>query len=275
MFNFKLEKISNEVHKLIFEDGRILYLIGTAHVSKESVKLVEEIINEVNPDTIAVELDSQRLEVIKNRKRYEETDIIQVFKSGKTLFFIAQLLMTAYQRKIAKKLGIKPGDEFKKAIDLSEEIDADLVLADRNIGVTLKRLVRRISFFDKVKIFFSLLFTSKADKDIDEKTIAEIKESDMLDELIKEMGETMPVIKEVMLDERDLYLAGKIQHNLGDVTVAVVGAAHVPGIIEKLKGPISEEQLEEVEIIPKPSKLSKILPWILPVIIILFLSMAL
>jgi pheromone shutdown-related protein TraB len=268
--SFNLEKISNEINKITFEDGKVLYLVGTAHVSAESVTLVENIINETNPDVIAVELDSQRLEVIKNRRRYEETDIIQIFKSGKTLFFIAQLLMTSYQKKIAKKLGVNPGDEFKKAVNLAEERDAELVLADRNIGITLKRLVRKISFFDKVKIFFSLIFTSKSDMDIDEKTISEIKEADMLDELIREMGDTMPVIKQVMLDERDLYLAGKIQQNLGEVTVAVVGAAHVPGIIKHLKNKITEEQLEEIEVIPKPSKLSKILPWILPVIIILF-----
>ena len=105
-----VEKISNDIHKLTFDDGRQLYLIGTAHVSADSVKIVEETINELKPDTIAVELDSQRLEVIKNRKKYEETDIIQIFRNGKTLFFIAQLLMSSYQKRIAKKLGVKPGD---------------------------------------------------------------------------------------------------------------------------------------------------------------------
>lgn len=265
-----IEKHSDEIHELTFKNGNKLVIIGTAHVSAESVKIVEETINEIQPDTIAVELDSQRLDVIKNRKKYEETDIIQIFKSGRTLFFIAQLLMTSYQKKIAKKLGVNPGDEFKKAVNMAEEMDAELVLADRNIGLTLKRLVRKITFWDKAKLFFSLLFTSKADSDIDEKTIAEIKESDMLNELIEEMGETMPVIKQVMLDERDLYLAGKIQQNLGDVTVAVVGAAHVPGMLKHFEEVITEEQLEEIEEIPKPSKVSKMIPWVLPVIIILF-----
>ncbi len=263
-----VEKISNDIHKLTFDDGKTLYLIGTAHVSADSVKIVEETINEIKPDTIAVELDAQRLEVIKNRKKYEETDIIQIFKNGKTLFFIAQLLMSSYQKRIAKKLGVKPGDEFKKAVDLAEETDSDLILADRDIGITLKRLVRKISFWDKIKIFFSLMFTSKGDEDIDEDLISEMKKSDILLELLNEMGEKMPVIKEVMLDERDLYLAGKIQQNLGNVTVAVVGAAHVPGIIRNFKREISYEELEEIEEIPKPSLISKILPWMFPVIIV-------
>lgn len=265
-----IEKISDEIHKLTFDNGKILHIIGTAHVSAESVKIVEEVITKVEPDTIAVELDSQRLEVVKNRKKYEETDIIQIFKSGRTLFFIAQLLMTSYQKKIAKKLGVNPGDEFRKAITMAEDMDAELVLADRNIGVTLKRLVRKISFMDKLKLFFSLLFTSKADSDIDEKTIAEIKQGDMLNELLDEMGETMPVIKEVMLDERDLYLTGKVQQNLGENTVVVVGAAHVPGMLKCFDNVITEAQLEEVEIIPEPSRLSKIIPWVLPAIIGLF-----
>ena len=264
-----VEKISDDIHKLTFDDEKTLYLIGTAHVSADSVKIVEETINEIKPDTIAVELDSQRLEVIKNRKKYEETDIIQIFKNGKTLFFIAQLLMSSYQKRIAKKLGVKPGDEFKKAVDLAEETDCDLILADRNIGITLKRLVRKISFWNKIKIFFSLMFTSKSDEDIDEDLISEMKKSDMLLELLDEMGEKMPVIKEVMLDERDLYLAGKIQQNLGNVTVAVVGAAHVPGIIRNFKREISYEELEEIEEIPKPSLISKILPWLFPVIVVI------
>ncbi len=263
-----VEKLSDDIHKLNFEDGKELYLIGTAHVSADSVKLVEETILDLKPDTIAVELDSQRLDVIKNRKKYEETDIIQIFRTGKTLFFIAQLLMSSYQKRIAKKLGVKPGDEFKKAVDLAEETGSNLVLADRNIGITLKRLVRKISFWDKIKIFFSLLFTSKKDSEIDEEMIKDIKKSDALLELIDEMGVEMPVIKEVMLDERDLYLAGKIQQNLGEKTVAVVGAAHVPGIIENFKREISYEELEEIEEIPKPSLISKILPWMFPVIIV-------
>lgn len=262
--------LSQDVHKLSFPDGKELVIIGTAHVSAESAKLVEETIRDVQPDTIAVELDQQRFEVIQNRKRYENTDIIEILKSKKALFFAAQLIMSAYQRKIAKKLGVTPGAEFKKAIELSQELKARLVLADRDVGFTLKRLIRLMTFRDKFKAFAALLFATEEDKNIDEEKITEIKNPDTLTALIGEMGDTMPRVKQVMLDERDLYLAGKIQENLGQKTVAVVGAAHVQGIIKTLEREISAEELAAVEYIPPASRLSKILPWILPVAILGF-----
>jgi pheromone shutdown-related protein TraB len=266
----EVENLSLDINKLSFPDGRELYIIGTAHVSANSARLVEETIRDVQPDTIAVELDKPRFEVIQNRKRYENTDIVQILKKKKALFFTAQLIMSAYQKKIAKKLGVTPGAEFKKAIDLSEELNAKLVLADRDVGFTLKRLIRLMTFWDKAKAFAALLFAKEEDTNIDEEKIIEIKNPDTLTALIGEMGETMPKVKQVMLDERDLYLAGKIQDNLGQRTVAVVGAAHVQGIIKCLEREISAEELKAVEYIPPASKVSKILPWILPVAIVLF-----
>ncbi|MCK4762065.1 MAG: TraB/GumN family protein [Candidatus Aminicenantes bacterium] len=265
-----VEKISQDVHKLSFADGRELHLIGTAHVSADSARLVEETIHRVEPDTIAVELDKQRLEVLQNRKRYENTDIIEIIKKKRALFFTAQLIMSAYQKKIAKKLGVTPGAEFKKAVDLSGELKTKLVLADRDLAATLKRLIRKMTFWDKIKAFAALLFAGEAGEEIDEEKIAELKKSDTLTALIAEMGEIMPKMKQVILDERDLYLAGKIQQHLGQKTVAVVGAAHVPGIIRSFERKISEEELKEIELIPPASKMIKILPWILPAAVLFF-----
>lgn len=266
----EVEKVSQDIHKLSFADGRELHIIGTAHVSAASAKLVEETIRAVQPDTVAIELDAQRLEIIQNRKRYEETDIIQILKEKRALFFTAQLIMSAYQKKIARKLGVTPGAEFKKAIDLSGELQANLVLADRDIGFTLKRLMRLMTFRDKVKAFSALLFAEEEGKNIDEAKITELKNSDTLTALIGEMAESMPKVKQVMLDERDLYLAGKIQENLGRKTVAVVGAAHVQGIIKSLERKIHGEELKKIEYIPPQSKFSKIMPWVLPAIILFF-----
>lgn len=264
----KINNLSDDVNHIIFPDGKELYLIGTAHVSAESVKTVEETITEVKPDTIAVELDEQRLEVIKNRKKYEETDIIQVIKTKKTLFFISQLMMSAYQKKIAKRLGVKPGAEFKKAVDLAEETESELILADRNIGVTLKRLMRKLTFMDKAKFLASMLFAKDEDKNISEDSLKELKQKDNLTALIGEMADEMPLFKKVLLDERNEYLATKIKANLGEKTVAAVGAAHVPGILEYLEADLSESNLEKLDEIPPKTKVSKFIPWIFPLIIV-------
>lgn len=257
-----ITKIDENIHKIDFEDYKVLYLIGTAHISQNSVNLVEEAIEKLNPDTIAVEIDDQRLEIIMNKKKYEETDIIEIIKSGETLRFVAQLLLSAYQKRMGEKTGVVPGAEFKKAIDLSIKGGKRLITADRNINITLKRIMRKMSFLEKAKTLISFFFAK--DEVIDEKKIEEIKNTDALVELLKQMGHILPTVKKVLIDERNLFLANRIKDNLGNVTVAVVGAGHVPGIIEKMQINIKSEEVEDINRIPPQSFASKFLPWLIP-----------
>ncbi|MBO7127655.1 TraB/GumN family protein [bacterium] len=262
-----IETPKTNLNKITFDDGKELYLIGTAHVSGDSVKFVEECINEFEPDTVAVELDKNRMDVLKNRRKYEETDIIDIFKKKKVLFFTVQLIMSGYQKKIAEKTGSAPGSEFKKAIELAEEKDLKLVNADRDISVTLKRTINAMTFKEKVKFFTGMLFGD--DKDVDEKAIEELKKGDMLMQIIGEMQDEFPSLKRTILDERDRYLAANIAQNLGEKTVAVVGAAHVPGILRRLQEEKPEEDsLDDINFVPKGSKVTKIIPWIIPLLII-------
>lgn len=262
-----IETPKTNLNKITFDDGKVLYLIGTAHVSGDSVKFVEECINEFEPDTVAVELDKNRMDVLKNRKKYEETDIIDIFKKKKVLFFTVQLIMSGYQKKIAEKTGSAPGSEFKKAIELAEEKDLKLVNADRDISVTLKRTINSMTFKEKVKFFTGMLFGD--DKDVDENAIEELKKGDMLMQIIGEMQDEFPSLKRTILDERDRYLAANIAQNLGGKTVAVVGAAHVPGILRRLQEEKPEEDsLEDINFVPKGSKVTKMIPWIIPLLII-------
>lgn len=262
-----IETPKTNLNKITFDDGKVLYLIGTAHVSGDSVKFVEECINEFEPDTVAVELDKNRMDVLKNRKKYEETDIFDIFKKKKVLFFTVQLIMSGYQKKIAEKTGSAPGSEFKKAIELAEEKDLKLVNADRDISVTLKRTINAMTFREKVKFFTGMLFGD--DKDVDEKAIEELKKGDMLMQIIGEMQDEFPSLKRTILDERDRYLAANIAQNLGEKTVAVVGAAHVPGILRRLQEEKPEEDvLDDINFVPKGSKVTKVIPWIIPLLII-------
>ena len=262
-----IETPKTNLNKITFDDGKVLYLIGTAHVSGDSVKFVEECINEFEPDTVAVELDKNRMDVLKNRKKYEETDIFDIFRKKKVLFFTVQLIMSGYQKKIAEKTGSAPGSEFKKAIELAEEKDLKLVNADRDISVTLKRTINAMTFKEKAKFFTGMLFGD--DKDVDEKAIEELKKGDMLMQIIGEMQDEFPSLKRTILDERDRYLAANIAQNLGEKTVAVVGAAHVPGILRRLQEEKpAEDNLEDINFVPKGSKVTKMIPWIIPLLII-------
>ncbi len=262
-----IETPKTNLNKITFDDGKVLYLIGTAHVSGDSVKFVEECITEFEPDTVAVELDKNRMDALKNRRKFEETDIFDIFKKKKVLFFTVQLMMSSYQKKIAEKTGSAPGSEFKKAIEMAEEKELKLVNADRDISVTLKRTLNSMTFKEKAKFITGMLFGD--DKDVDEKAIEDLKKGDMLMQLIGEMQDEFPSLKRTILDERDRYLAANIAQNLGEKTVAVVGAAHVPGILRRLQEEKPEEDnLEDINFVPKGSKVTKLIPWLIPLVII-------
>jgi len=251
---------------LIELNEKKIYLIGTAHVSSESVELVEETINQYNPDTIAIELDDERYESITQKNKFQELDVIKIIKKKQLFFFIGQFILSSFQKKIAEKTGSQPGAEFKKAIELAKEKDIHLVLADRNVGTTLKRAWRLTTFMQKLKLFGSLLF-SKED-DLDDLNIEELMKKDAINEMIETFGEGLPQTKKVLIDERDTFLTKEIQDNAGDVTVAIVGAGHVPGMLKQIGTEISEEQKDEMNFVPNPSIVGKILPWIIPFVII-------
>lgn len=269
MPNFKIECIEEaeqNIHRVLYENGNQLYLIGTAHVSKNSAELVESKILEITPDVVCIELDGQRFNSIKNRNKYENIDIFKIIKNKQLFFFIGQFIMSSFQKKISEKTGSRPGEEFIRAINVAEENGIRLALIDRNIGTTLKRAWRLTPLRHKFRFLGSLLF-SESDE-FDNIDIEQLKKSDAIETLVKSFSEELPETKKVLIDERDLYLAYGIQRNLGEKTVAVVGAGHVAGILGYLREEISDQDKESIDFIPEKSKTGIILQWSIPVLIL-------
>ncbi|MBN1500389.1 MAG: TraB/GumN family protein [Spirochaetes bacterium] len=263
----KVEEIKQNVHLLTFPDKKKLYLVGTAHVSAASLELVSETIDEYKPDTVCIELDEQRYKSIMERNKYENIDIIEIIKKKQIFFFIGQFILASFQKKISDKTNSRPGEEFKEAIRKAEESQARLVLADRNVGTTLKRAWRLTPFWHKLKLFGAAF--AAEDDEITEEKIEELKTSNAIDEMVNIFAKDLPITKNVMIDERDTYLVSEIQNNLGNVTVAVVGAGHVPGMLKKFEEFIPNEEKDKINFVPAPSFISKLIPWIIPGVIIL------
>lgn len=260
-----IEKISDEIHKVVW-DNKTLYLVGTAHVSEQSAALVEQTIREHTPDCIAIELCEPRLQALENPNRWEETDIFDVIKSGKAYVLIAQLLLSSFQKRIAKKLGIRPGEEMLRALNLSKELNIELALVDREVRTTLKRTWSNMSFWATLKLIFGLIGSLFSGEDnVTEKEIEELKQGDALSALMAEFSEILPGIKEVLIDERDLIMAHRISQLPHETIVAVVGAGHVPGMLSSFGKDID---VSELEVIPPPSNTLRIFTWGIPAIII-------
>lgn len=263
-----INEIEDNVHRISFSSGNEVYLIGTAHVSKNSAQLVEDKITELKPDTVCIELDEQRFHSITRKKKYEDIDIFQIIKNKQLFFFIGQFVLSSFQKKVSEKTGSKPGDEFIRAISIAEANGYSLQLIDRNIGVTLKRAWRMTPFRDKFRFLSGLLFAEN--EEFENINIEDLKKKDAIDTLVQSFSKELPVTKSVLIDERDLYLTHGIQHKSGKVTVAVVGAGHVPGILSNLENLVTDEAKERLDIIPEKTITGKILPWAVPLLIGVF-----
>ncbi len=250
--------------------GKDVYLVGTAHVSKESVEDVRRTISVVRPDAVCVELCPARHSALVKKDAWRKMDIVKIVREKKAVFLLAQLVMTAFYRKLGEQLGIQPGAEMLEGVRLAEETGAELVLADRDIDVTLRRVWGFLSFWNKLKMLGHLVTSIFVSDAIEEDMIEEMKEQDQLEHILGEFAEHFPEVKRRLIDERDLYLAEKIRTAPGTTVVAVVGAAHVPGIVEHIGEPRDLEHLREL---PKPSAWPSVVKWTIPALIVLLLVM--
>ncbi len=249
-------------------NGKEILLIGTAHVSKQSAKLVEDTIHEQNPDTVCVELCQTRLASLKDADRWRNMDIVKVIKEKKALLLFINLLLASFQKKMADKFGIKPGQEMINAIKAADECEALIVPADREIQITLSRVWRGMGVWEKLKLMFSFIFSFGATDDISEEDIENMKKEDILQTLLSDVKKAHPIIEKSLINERDQFLAQKIRTAPGEKIIAVVGAAHAPGIKRYLA---SDEQIDlnALNQIPKAGNVGKILKWVIPAAILL------
>lgn len=246
-------------------NGKEIVLIGTAHVSKNSVEEVRETIKSEKPDSVCIELDAQRFEAINQKDKWSNTDIVQIIKSKRAGFLFANILLANYQRKLAEQFGIESGQEMMEGIACAKEYGAELVLADRSIQVTFNRIWRGCSLWEKTKLLFSIILSVVDDQEITEEDLENLKSEDMLSAALSEMGSAFKGVKRYLVDERDQYLAYKIKNAPGDKIVAVLGAAHINGIKEEI---YKDQDIEKLEVIPPKSNAGKILGWMIPVIIV-------
>lgn len=261
----------NEMVDTISLDGKEIILIGTAHVSRESARLVEEIIHEEQPDTVCVELCRSRLKSIRDNENWRNMDIVNVIKEKKAMLLLMNLMLASFQKKIAEKFDIKPGQEMINAVEAAEAAGATLIPADREIQVTLTRVWRSMGVWEKVKLMFQLVLSMGGADEITEEEIEQMKQEDLLQTLLADVKKSHPIMEKVLIAERDQFLAAKIKNAPGDRIVAVVGAGHAPGIKRHLasENPIDTAVLSEI---PPAGNMGKILKWVIPAAIFVMLG---
>ncbi|MBA7526858.1 hypothetical protein ES705_19029 [subsurface metagenome] len=262
--------MSESITKLVLGEREFI-LLGTAHISRESVEEVKELITGELPDRVCIEIDESRYKSLVEKSQWSNLNISAVLKGGKGFLLLANLILSSFQRKLGMDLGIKPGEEMVTAINLSKELDIPFSLCDRDIQITLKRAWAMSGFWGKNKMLAAMLSAVFSNEKLKQEDIEALKEKNALQNMLNELAEYLPAVKEVLIDERDQYLATKIFSSAGNKVVAIIGAGHVNGIIgniEALDAGDLKDELSSLEEIPPAGKLSKFLPYLAPLLIL-------
>jgi len=260
------EKYGEDVH-VINRDDKQYIIVGTAHISRQSADLVKKVIDEEKPDVVCVELDEKRFKALSEKNRWENLDLKTIIREKQLSTLMINLVLASYQKKLGEKLGVSPGTELLEATKTAQTNNIPIELCDREVRITLRRAWRSMSFWQKMKFMTGGLAGLFEDQELTEEKLAELRSKDVLSEMMEELGKALPVLKRVLIDERDTYIAEKMKRANGKKIVSVVGAGHVNGIINHF----NEDQnvkLDEIEQIPPSSPLVKIIGWAIPVIII-------
>lgn len=240
-------------------------LIGTAHVSKQSAEQVKSVIALENPDSVCIELDEQRYKTITEGNKWQDTDIFKIIKEKKATLLLINLVISSFQKRMAKQFNINAGQEMIQGIESAKETGAELVLADRDIQITFSRIWHGVGFWGKAKLLMEIFLSIFSNDTISEEELEKIKSQDMLDSILKDFTVHYPKLKIPLIDERDQYLAQKIKNAPGAKIVAVLGAAHIPGIKEEI---MKEHDLAKLTQLPPKSKVGTVIGWAIPLLII-------
>ncbi len=262
----RAEEDPQDVH-VVESDGREIILVGTAHISRESVERVRETIEREQPDVVCIELDERRYEALSKPERFDSLDLKEIIRSQQLATLMLNLLLSAYQRNLGLQLGVKPGSELLEAARVAEENGIQVALVDRDVRITLRRAWRAISWWKKAVLLSSVLGGMFEKQELTEEDLRELRREDVLSKLMSELGEAFPGAKGVLIDERDAYLAERIRRTEGQRVVAVVGAGHVSGMLRALA---AEERtsLEGLEEVPPAGSLWKWFGYGIPVVIL-------
>jgi pheromone shutdown-related protein TraB len=248
-------------------------LLGTAHVSRQSAQDVRIAIETGTYDVIAVELCQPRYEGLIGEQDWRELDLLQVIRSGRTGLVAAQLALSAYQKRLADQLGVEPGAEMRAAIDGARVNDLPLWLVDRNVGVTLKRIMRAVPWYHRWTLLTGLVGTFLTRSSVRAEDIESLKEGDVLEHTFTEFAEKSPQLYETLIAERDRYMAARLREQIASArprrVLVVIGAGHLRGLAAELtrdNDPSAERAA--LEVVPPPGRVLRVLPWVVVAVIL-------
>jgi pheromone shutdown-related protein TraB len=272
------EQLAEQPIRKILRDGICYTLIGTAHVSRASAEAVKQMASSDEYDAIAVELCPARYDALTAERKWTDLDLYKIVREGKAGLVMANLALSAYQRRIAEQFGIEPGAEMKAAAVAAAERDVPLQLIDRDLATTLRRSYASIPWYKRIYLMTGLALGMVSSEEIDEEAVERLKEGDILESTFTEFAEHSPELYQALIGERDRYMVARLRQenpqggedrDINNVLV-VIGAGHMEGMIKHLE--FSEENADEVRTeldqIPPKARWPKVIPWAIMLLVL-------
>ncbi|MEJ2385035.1 MAG: TraB/GumN family protein [Xanthomonadales bacterium] len=260
--------------RTVVRDGVEYTLIGTAHVSRSSAEAVRELATAERFDAIAVELCQARYDALTAERKWTDLDLYQILREGKAGLVMANLALSAYQRRIAEQFGIEPGAEMRAAAVAATEQGLPLQLVDRDLATTLKRSYASVPWYKRLYLMAGLAMGMVSSEEIDEESIEKLKEGDILESTFTEFAEQSPELYDALIAERDRYMAARLREENRDAAgrrvLVVIGAGHMDGLARHLEAGQSEPAAErsELDVLPRRSNWPRVIPWAIMVLVL-------
>lgn len=248
------------------------HILGTAHVSRQSAEDVRREVRSGRYDAIAIELCPQRQHAIAHPEALAELDLLQALRQGKGGMIAASLALGAYQQRLAEQFGIEPGAEMRAAMEEAELASKPLLLIDREIGTTLKRVYRSVGWWQRLGLVAGLGASLLSREKISEQDIEQLKQGDMLEATFTEFAARSPDLYKALIAERDRFMAAKLllEASQHDDVLVVVGAGHVEGLARELAELTDppRQVVTELQHTPPASRWPKLIPWLIIAVIL-------
>lgn len=249
-------------------------LLGTAHVSRTSAEQVGRLLASGDYDAVAVELCPSRYNALIDPDALARMDLFRVIREGKASMVAANLALGAYQQRLAEQFGIEPGAEQRAAVDYARANHRPVLLVDREIGVTLRRVLHNVPWWKRFGLFAGLLASVVSKEEVSEEEIEGLKQGDMLESTFAEFAEDRKDLFTPLIDERDRYMAARliqeVQANEHENVLAVLGAGHLKGVERYLQQGIDQpaQVIGELDLVPQPSRWPKLIPWLIVALVL-------
>ena len=251
-------------------------LLGTAHISRASAEMVETMLNSGNYDAVAVELCPSRHNAIVNPDALAKMDLFDIIREGKATMVAANLALGAYQQRMAEQLDIEPGAEMRAALTIAREHNIPVLLIDREISITLKRIYRNVSWWKRLNLFAGLIVSLVSRREVSEEEIERLKEGDLLESAFTQFAEQAQELYEPLITERDQYMSARLEQEIVEHQpshiLAVIGAGHLRGMLSCLTNinqeTVPAKTIAALDEVPKGSLVPKLFPWLIVALII-------